>query len=288
MKSSAQSGDGSSSSSAKPSKTRVKVVIRIRPQNREDAENLLPEEQQPCVEVGPSPSEIMLSRPFYAPKRFGYDCVLPPSCSQEDAYEAVAGDIVRDTLEGFNATVMCYGQTGAGKTYTVFGKSSKAAAAGGGTDDPLSSPSLVHANSGIVARVTKDLFDCARQAAQETNSQVRIEVAMIQVYMETIQDLLSDTPYKNLGLREDPQSGVFIEGLRKVRVASPEEVAQVLKVGAGSRITALTRQNGSSSRSHLLLRFHVIRKERANEAGGASSSSSSSSSSSGRVRLKRR
>jgi kinesin family protein 6/9 len=41
--------------------------------------------------------------------------------SQEDVFEACARDIVKSVVEGFNGTVLVYGQTGAGKTFTMSG-----------------------------------------------------------------------------------------------------------------------------------------------------------------------
>jgi flagellar biosynthesis GTPase FlhF len=45
--------------------------------------------------------------------------LLPSSATQEDMYKAAGEDMVQLLLEGYNGTVFAYGQTGAGKTYTM-------------------------------------------------------------------------------------------------------------------------------------------------------------------------
>ena len=87
------------------------MVVRVRPTIDEDRNNLLSEEDGvECVAASAAGHDVVLSRPFYPPKEFEFDCVLGPKSSQESVYDAVARDIVRDTMQGFNATVMCYGQ----------------------------------------------------------------------------------------------------------------------------------------------------------------------------------
>jgi hypothetical protein len=89
----------------------LQVVVRVRPTIDEDRNNLLSEEDGvECVAASAAGHDVVLSRPFYPPKEFEFDCVLGPKSSQESVYDAVARDIVRDTMQGFNATVMCYGQ----------------------------------------------------------------------------------------------------------------------------------------------------------------------------------
>ncbi|XP_034853166.1 kinesin-like protein KIF9 isoform X6 [Mirounga angustirostris] len=51
---------------------------------------------------------------------FKLDGVLH-NASQDLVYETVAKDVVAQALDGYNGTIMCYGQTGAGKTYTMTG-----------------------------------------------------------------------------------------------------------------------------------------------------------------------
>eukprot|EP01018_Ginkgo_biloba_P034212 Gb_23028 [translate_table: standard] len=50
---------------------------------------------------------------------YQFDEVLTEFASQKRVYEVVAKPVVESVLEGYNGTVMAYGQTGAGKTFTL-------------------------------------------------------------------------------------------------------------------------------------------------------------------------
>lgn len=52
---------------------------------------------------------------------FKFDCVFDERSTQAFVYENTAKPAVLSTLEGYNATVLAYGQTGTGKTYTMEG-----------------------------------------------------------------------------------------------------------------------------------------------------------------------
>ena len=83
-------------------------MVRVRPEISEDADVLLPEDNVSCVQH--DDNSITLSRPYYAPKNFRYDHVVGPVSNQETAYDIIAKDAVREAMDGFNSTVMCYGQ----------------------------------------------------------------------------------------------------------------------------------------------------------------------------------
>lgn len=54
-------------------------------------------------------------------KEFIFDYVFGIDTRQQNIYEACAFGIVESALDGFNGTVFAYGQTGAGKTFTMVG-----------------------------------------------------------------------------------------------------------------------------------------------------------------------
>ena len=57
----------------------------------------------------------------FALHQFSFDHVYDQDSSQEEVYNNTARQAVLSVLEGFNATIMAYGQTGTGKTYTMEG-----------------------------------------------------------------------------------------------------------------------------------------------------------------------
>ena len=90
------------------------------------------------------------------------------------------------------------------------------------------------------------------------NSKFSLSLSFIQIYLESIQDLL-DPDSKEIKLREDPDKGVYLEGVQWVRCSSPEECAEIFHMGERNRATESTRMNAHSSRSHAIL---IIRIER--------------------------
>lgn len=76
-----------------------------------------------------------------------------------------------------------------------------------------------------------------------------VRASYIQIYNEVISDLLRNEK-KNLQIREDTRKGVYIEGVSEWAVVRPQEILELMKIGAKSRATARTNMNESSSRSH--------------------------------------
>ena len=56
-----------------------------------------------------------------APLQFDFDAILAPDIQQQQVYEMVARPLVDAATAGYSACLMCYGQTGTGKTYTFGG-----------------------------------------------------------------------------------------------------------------------------------------------------------------------
>ena len=105
-------------SNRQPSKQPVRVVIRNRP--TQEASDYIKMEKdvktvtirQSTATVGGGSKQELLS--------FSCDAVLD-NASQEVVFDEVARPICDDVLDGFNGTIMCYGQTGAGKSFSMVG-----------------------------------------------------------------------------------------------------------------------------------------------------------------------
>jgi Kinesin motor domain len=163
---------------------------------------------------------------------FTFDHVYDQVSTQENVYENTAKQAVWSVLEGYNATILAYGQTGTGKTYTMEGFKYSAG-------DP---------QRGIVPRSMEEIFRFIQmQSSQNTTFMVR--ASYLQIYNEVISDLLK-IDRTSLQIREDKKKGVFVEGLSEWAVRSPNEIYSLMQKGALSRATATTKMNDMSSRSH--------------------------------------
>ncbi|KAK4804278.1 hypothetical protein SAY86_004095 [Trapa natans] len=213
---------------------RVRVAVRLRPRNSE--EMVADADFADCVELQPEVKRLKLRKNNWDADTYEFDEVLTEYASQKRVYEVVAKPVVESVLDGYNGTVMAYGQTGTGKTFTL-GRL--------GDEDT--------ADRGIMVRAMEDIF------ADVDLGSDSITVSYLQIYMETIQDLL-DPINDNISIVEDPKTGdVSLPGATLVDIRDQQSFLELLRLGEAHRIAANTKLNTESSRSHALLMVHVKR-----------------------------
>lgn len=213
---------------------RVRVAVRLRTRNAE--EMLADADFGDCVELLPELKRLKLRKNNWDAETYEFDEVLTEFASQKRVYQAVAKPVVESVLDGYNGTVMAYGQTGTGKTYTLGPL---------GEEDPATRGIMVRAMEDILAGVSLD-----------TDS---VTVSYLQLYMETIQDLLDPTN-DNISIAEDPKTGdVSLPGVTLVEIRDQHSFVELLKLGEAHRFAANTKLNTESSRSHAILMVHVKR-----------------------------
>lgn len=247
-------GKGGDGKSSEP----VKVLVRCRPLNEFKEEELCRDLKlldSHTIEVKGSNSII---------KTYQYDCVADDSKDQKYIFEQVGRPIVESSLQGINGTLFSYGQTGSGKTYTMSGTTQDLVAP--------SSPSLgaYHAIScsskGIIQMVCEYLFN----ASKEDEERLFIEASYLEIYNETLIDLLADKsnqrnnhPQNNLKkllIREDPSGSILVLGQQRVKVKCPEDCYELLRIGAERRKVGTTQMNVQSSRSHTVFTLNITKK----------------------------
>ncbi|XP_073784313.1 kinesin-like protein KIF28P isoform X1 [Danio rerio] len=140
--------------------------------------------------------------------------------------------ILDNALQGYNATLLAYGQTGSGKSYSMVGYGP---------------------NKGLIPTLCQRLFQSIR--SMQDSRQCQVFFSMLEIYNEQVVDLLSKSSRSAGGLRvrEDQQTGFYVEGLRRVPCDSALQVEQLMEQGTRTRTTAATHINNSSSRSHMLI-----------------------------------
>ncbi|KAK1306536.1 Armadillo repeat-containing kinesin-like protein 2 [Acorus calamus] len=213
---------------------RVRVAVRLRPRNAE--ESVADADFADCVELQPELKRLKLRRNNWDSETYEFDEVLTEFASQKRVYEVVAKPVVESVLEGYNGTVMAYGQTGTGKTFTLgrLGEEDTAA-------------------RGIMVRSMEDIL---ADVSPETDS---VSVSYLQLYMETVQDLLVPEN-DNISILEDPKTGdVSVPGATLVDIRDQQSFVELLRVGEAHRFAANTKLNTESSRSHAILMVHVKR-----------------------------
>ncbi|XP_058511853.1 kinesin-like protein KIF21A isoform X13 [Ochotona princeps] len=225
----------------------VRVAVRIRPQlAKEKIEGC-----HICTSVTPGEPQVFLGKD----KAFTFDYVFDIDSQQQQIYTQCIEKLIEGCFEGYNATVFAYGQTGAGKTYTM----------GTGFD-----VNIVEEEQGIISRAVKHLFKSIeeKKATAIKNGlpppDFKVNAQFLELYNEEVLDLFDTTrdidsknKKSNIRIHEDSTGGIYTVGVTTRTVNTESEMMQCLKLGALSRTTASTQMNVQSSRSHAIFTIHV-------------------------------
>ncbi|XP_035507678.1 kinesin-like protein KIFC3 isoform X3 [Morone saxatilis] len=209
-------------------KGNIRVFCRVRPVSQEeqdsaDARTMLSfDSEDDAVLYLSNKGKIMT---------FELDKVFAPQATQEEVFQEVQS-LVTSCIDGFNVCIFAYGQTGSGKTYTMEGV----------VDDP-----------GINQRALRLLFSEVTEKAPDWD--YKITVSMVEIYNETLRNLLGENPTDKLDIKMNPDGSgqLYVPGLTEFTVQSPEDINRVFELGHMNRATACTNLNEHSSRSHALL-----------------------------------
>lgn len=161
-------------------------------------------------------------------------------CQQQDIFDFSIRPTVDDILNGYNGTVFAYGQTGAGKSYTMMGTS---------IDD--------ESGRGVIPRIVEQIF--ASIMSSPSTIEYTVRVSYMEIYMERIRDLLAPQN-DNLPVHEEKNRGVYVKGLLEIYVSSVQEVYEVMRRGGNARAVAATNMNQESSRSHSIFVITITQK----------------------------
>lgn len=208
----------------------INVVCRFRPLNEKEKEI----SASTCVSFS-SNTTVTVNQSDSNPLHFTFDRVFNPSSTQEEIYEFSAKHVVESVMQGFNGTILAYGQTSSGKTFTM-------------TGDP-SNPVLM----GITPRMVTTVFDIIDNASE--NLEFTVKVSFCEIYMEKISDLL-DPSKENLKIRENKNKGIYISDLSETYVTGEFDVHELLRIGNLNRQVGESNMNAKSSRSHSL--FSIV------------------------------
>lgn len=170
------------------------------------------------------------------------------SSKQQDIFDYSIRPTVDDILNGYNGTVFAYGQTGAGKSYTMMGN----------MDDPE--------QRGVIPRIVEQIF--ASIMSSPSTIEYTVRVSYMEIYMEKIRDLLAPQN-DNLPIHEEKNRGIYVKGLLEIYVSSVQEVYEVMRRGGNARVVSATNMNAESSRSHSI--FVVTITQKNVETGSAKS-----------------
>eukprot|EP00756_Hemistasia_phaeocysticola_P017979 Hpha_TRINITY_DN15565_c7_g1::TRINITY_DN15565_c7_g1_i1::g.108059::m.108059/K10392/KIF1; kinesin family member 1 len=215
----------------------VVVAVRVRPfseSERRDAST-------GAVRVGNDGVSVIVSEGGGGEKVFSFDHCFDstgdqgikgaPEASQSRVYDGIGKAVTEHALDGFNTCIFAYGQTGAGKTYTMMG-------------------ALDGTARGVIPRLCENLFHRMDELAHTREGfSFKAEASYFEIHNEQVRCLLSHAGGTHR-VREHPVTGPYVEGLLRAEVEDSSQVHALLERGNSARTVAATHSNSHSSRSH--------------------------------------
>ncbi|KAM3723106.1 Kinesin-like protein KIF3A [Dirofilaria immitis] len=211
-----------------PEVDNVRVVVRCRPLSHTERE----QGHRKIVSVDSAGNSVSVTNPNNdqePPRIFTFDAVFGEDSDQFSVYNIAARHIVDNVLKGYNGTILAYGQTGTGKTFTMLGSNNY---------------------PGIIPNSFVHIFDYIAKCQQDKTFLVR--VSYLEIYNEEIRDLLAKNPIHGLEIKERPDIGVYVKDLSSVTVSGADHMERIMQFGNNYRSTGATKMNIDSSRSHAL------------------------------------
>ncbi|XP_056102276.1 kinesin-like protein KIF1A isoform X30 [Rhinichthys klamathensis goyatoka] len=233
----------------------VKVAVRVRPFNSRE----IGKDSKCIIQMSGNTTTIINPKAPKENKSFNFDYSYWSHTSPEDinfasqqqVYRDIGEEMLLHAFEGYNVCIFAYGQTGAGKSYTMMGKQEKD-------------------QQGIIPLLCEDLFTKFNDNNTDNNMSYSVEVSYMEIYCERVRDLLNPKNKGNLRVREHPLLGPYVEDLSKLAVTSYNDIQDLMDSGNKARTVAATNMNETSSRSHAVFNIIFTQKRHDSETDNTS------------------
>jgi kinesin family protein C1 len=230
-------------------KGNIRVYCRLRPKLAKEQDEVsndhcfikdlieIPNENTIVVNGPLLKSNVGKSNQTYSKDTFKFDRVFNVRAKQETVFEEVS-QLVQSALDGYKVCIFAYGQTGGGKTYTMEGVSD-------------------YENRGMIPRSIEKIFDVKSQM-EENGWSFEIEISSLEIYMDQLRDLLSDSnkPIKISNIANTSSSTKYSSH----KVNKLEQVMDFFEYAKKKKVIAETEMNEFSSRSHCIFQIKIFGK----------------------------
>ncbi|XP_041041231.1 centromere-associated protein E-like [Carcharodon carcharias] len=217
----------------------VQVCVRVRPLN--DREKSLQGGSSDSLQIHWKADNQTISQ-ISGTRSFNFDRVFHAEETTAILYNEVAHSIVRSITQGYNGTIFAYGQTSSGKTYTMMGNA---------------------VAPGLIPLAICNLFSVINDTP---NREFLLRVSYMEIYNESVSDLLAGPKRRPLEVREDMERIVYVANLTEELAVTYEDVMKLVQKGEKNRHYGETKMNEHSSRSHTIFRVIVESRDKNNEA----------------------
>ena len=181
----------------------IQVYCRFRPPNESE---LSFSTNNSVILLSPKKLIITQEKKLELKKDYTFDGLFEYDTSKEIFYQKTSKNIVNAVLQGYNGGIICYGETGTGKSYTL---------------------------REIIPKVEEQIFDFIEES-DENNELFKVDISMIEIYKEQVNDLI-DIKNTNLNLIENKSKKLIIDNLTHIGVSSKEQLEQIINKGLNNR-----------------------------------------------------
>lgn len=213
----------------------IRVIVRCRPMNEKEKKlayvNVVNiDAKRRCVELSGCKTE---KQNELTSKVFSLDDVYDDKSKTKEIFVENTCPLVNAVLNGFNGTIFAYGQSGAGKTFTMEGQDLE---------------------KGIIPLTFEEIFF---HISNSSDVQFLVRASFIEIYQDEIRDLIAKNSKKRCTLRQNKDTGVYIENVTTFVCKNVEQMKKLMKMGKQNRSTGATDLNLRSSRSHAIFTITV-------------------------------
>lgn len=243
----------------------IQVVVRCRARNAKETSTKSAVVVHVADELGDgvvlNPSDETGVAAQLNSKKYVFDKVFGPMADQSSLFANVASPLFDEFLKGYNCTLLVYGMTSTGKTYTMSG------------DNSIVNGQLSE-RAGIIPRMLIRLFEVLQDANGVVHEDYMVKCSFVELYNEELKDLLSEDPKKKIRIFDQKQSmtneptlgqmnksTIHIQNLEEVILRNANHGLKVLESGLKIRQVAATKMNDFSSRSHTIFTLNLFKKD---------------------------
>ncbi|CAK7266706.1 hypothetical protein SEPCBS57363_002226 [Sporothrix epigloea] len=222
----------------------VRVVARVRPLLPKELDKDVIVRVEPIAEGGGPHNVVKIPNPKNEAEEFSFtfNGVYGQATSQEELFNAEVAPHIKALFQGLDITLFAYGVTGTGKTHTMRG-------------------GMKLADRGVIPRLLSHVFRRGKKMVKDADGLVDVDVALsyYEIYNDKVFDLL-EPPEKRtpagLPLREK-DNRTHVVGLSERKCVDLRDFEKLYIAANQNRVTASTKLNAHSSRSHAILRVKV-------------------------------
>ena len=210
----------------------IKVYCRFRPPNEEELSHST---NNSVILLNPRQLIIAQEKNLEIKKDYTFDGLFEIDTPKENFYKRTTKPIIEKVLKGYNGSIICYGETGTGKTYTI---------------------------NEIIPQVITQIFDFINETDPD-NELFKIDISIIEIYKEQVNDLL-DKENKNLNLITNNKNQLIIDNLTHIGVSSEPQLTEVINKGISKRKNNSQKMKDHNSKSHFIIMltlFHYYKNK---------------------------